>query len=222
MSTVAGFDFAPSYFGMASLEGDHEESNYDLFKEHVERNLETGHEAQGSPARFATIHCLAQYWTTTHVQEIVFDAEGLDYQVQDIRNQYLRILSILVWMSTTGRSYVRYLKHFVRSGRDDHILPFRERPAFIPSTNDGEIFWTTFFKSQWMFCPVQLGPPRMYNRDLHPNQILPFTISGDLGSQNIGRPANIRLAKVHSSDTLLQTHLVNFPTNLRANPATFS
>lgn len=207
---------------MASLEGDHGESSYDLFKEHVERNFETGHEAQGSPARFATIHFLTQYWTTDHVQEIVFDTEGLDCQVQDIRNRYLRILSVLVWISTTGRSYVRYLGYFVRNGRDDHILPLRERPAFIPSTNDGEIFWTTFFKNQWKFCPVQLGPSRMYNRDLHPNQILPFTISGDLGSENIGRPANIRFAKVHASDTLSQTHLVNFPTILRVIPETRS
>lgn len=206
---------------MASLEGDHGESSYDLFKEHVERNLETGHEAQGSQAKFATIHCLTQYWTTAHVQEIVFDTGGLDCQVQDIRNRYLRIFSILVWMSMTGRSYVRYLKHFVRNGRDDQILPFRERPAFIPTTNDGEIFWPTFFKNQWMFCPVQLGPS-LFNRDLHPNQILPFTIGDDLGSQNIGRPANIRLAKVHASETLSQTRLVNFPTILPIIPGTFS
>lgn len=112
----------------------------------------------------------------------------------------------------TGRSYVRYLKHFVRNGRDDYILPFRERPAFLPSTTDSEVFWTTFFKEQWTFCPVQLKG--MYNRNLHPNQILPFTICGDIGSQNIGKPAKIQLAKVHASETLAQTLSVNLPARL--------
>lgn len=219
---VAGFDFAPSYPGMASLEGDLGENVYELFKEHAVRSFRTGHEAQGSPARFATIHCLTQYWTTANIQKIVFNTEGLNCQVHDIRNRYLRIWSILVWISMTGRPYVQYVTHFVRSDKDDDILPLRERPAFIPRTNDAEIFWTTFFKNQWKFCPVQLEHSRMYNRDLHPNQILPFTISGDVGSQNIGRPASIRLAKVHASDTLSQTHLVNFLPILHAIPPTRS
>lgn len=200
---------------MASLEGYHQESSYDRFKDHIERNIQTGHEAHGTRARFASLHCLTQYWTAAHVQEIVSDTGDLDYQIEDIRKQYLRIFSILVWSSITGRSYIRYLKHFVRKGRDDHILPFRERPAFLPSTTDSEIFWTTFFKNQWMFCPVQLRG--MYNRELHPNQILPFTICDDLSSQNIGRPAKIRLAKVHASETFAPTFSVNIPATLCAD-----
>lgn len=199
---------------MASLGGYHGESSYDRFKEHVQRNLETGHEAQGSPAKFASFHCLTQYWTAARVHEILSDTGDLDYQIEDIRKQYLHIFSILVWISMTGRSYVRYLKHFVRKARDDCILPFRERPALFPSTTDSEVFWTTFFKNQWMFCPVQLGPRGVYNRDLHPNHILPFTICGDLGSQNIGRPAKIQLAKIHASETLAQTHSVTYPMTL--------
>lgn len=192
---------------MASLEGNQRESSYDRFKDHIERNIVTGQKAHGSTARFASLHCLTQYWTADHVQEILSDTGDLDYQIEDIRKQYLHILSILVWSSITGGSYVRYLKHFVRKGADDHILPFRERPAFLPSATDSEIFWTTFFKNQWMFCPVQLRG--MYNRELHPNQILPFTIHGGLDSQNIGRPAKIRLAKVHASETLAPILSVN-------------
>lgn len=196
---------------MASLGGYHGEISYDRFKDHIERNLETGHEAQGSPAKFASFHRLTQYWSAhaDDVQEIVSNTGDLNYQIEDIRKRYLRIFSILVWISMTGRSYVRYLKHFVRNGKEDPILPFRERPAFFPSTTDSEVFWTTFFKHQWMFCPVQLGPRGIYDRDLHPNQILPFSISGDLGSPDIGRPAKIRLAKVHASEALLQTHSVS-------------
>lgn len=207
---------------MASLEGDHGESSYDRFKEHISRNFESGHEAQGEPARFASFHYLTQYWTAARVQEIMFGTGELDYHIEDILKRYLRIFSILVWISTTGQSYVRYLKHFVRTNRDDYILPFRERPAFIPSTTDSEKFWTTFFKSQWMFCPVQLGPPGMHNRDLHPNQILPFTIRGDLGSQDIGRPAKIRRAEVNASETLAHTHSVNLPLTLCAMLEAFS
>lgn len=196
---------------MASLEGYHRESSYDRFKEHVDRNLERGHAAQGSAARFASFHCLTQYWTEAHVHDILFDTGDFHYQIEDIREHYLRIFSILVWISMTGRSYVRYLKHFVQKGTGDSILPFRERPTLFPSTTDSEDFWTTFFKNQWMFCPVKLGPTKIYNRDLHPNQILPFTICGGLDFQNIGRPAKIQLANVHASETLVQTHSVTFP-----------
>jgi len=194
---------------MALLGGSHDERCYDRFKEYIESRSETGQEAQGAPARFASIHNLATYWTEDHVREIVFDIGDLDYQIEDIRTQYLRIFSILVWISRTGQSYVRYLKHFMRNGRDDHVLPLRERPTFFPSAPDSESFWTTFFKSQWTFCPVQLGHNKIYNRNLHPSQILPFTIFDDLGSENIGRPAKIRLAKVHASDPLAQTLSVN-------------
>lgn len=194
---------------MASLEGYHGEGIYERFKDHIERNFETGLEAQGSSVKFASFHCLTQYWTADRIREIVFDTGDLDYQIESIRKQYLRIFSILVWISMTGRSYVRYLQHFVREGRDDHSLPFRERPGLFPTTNDSEAFWTAFFKSQWIFCPLQLGP-QMYNRNLHPNQILPFTICGDLGSQDIVKPAKIRLAKINASERLVQSHSVSF------------
>jgi hypothetical protein len=58
---------------------------------------------------------------------------------------------------------------------------------------------------------VQLGHNKIYNRNLHPSQILPFTIFDDLGSENIGRPAKIRLAKVHASDPLAQDTFSKFP-----------
>lgn len=201
---------------MASLGGYHDDRYYDRFKQCIEKYSVFGHEAQGARARFAPFHILTKYWTTEQVREIVYDTGDLDYQIEDIRGQYLRIFSILVWISTTSQSYVRYLKHFMRNGRDDHVLPFRERPTFFPSAPDSESFWTHFFKNQWMFCPVELGLRKIHNRELHSSQILPFTGFSDLGSENIGRPAKIRLAKVHTSDPLAQTLSVNFPPIYRA------
>lgn len=194
---------------MEPQQGYHGESSYDCFRVHIKEHLEHGYEAQGSPAKFASKYCLMKYWTVDLVKEIVFATEDIDYQIVEIREQYLRIFSILVWISTTGRSYVRYLKHFVRNGRDDNSLPFTGRPDFFPNANDSEIFWTAFFENQWMFCPVQLGPNRLNNRNLHANQILPLTIGEELGAQNIGRPASIHLA--HASETLARTYPVRFP-----------
>ncbi|KAK2607656.1 hypothetical protein N8I77_006319 [Diaporthe amygdali] len=187
-----------------AFQGYHGESSYDRFRVHIEENLEDGYEAQGSPAKFASKYCLTKYWTVDLVEEIVFATEDFDYQILEIREQYLRIFSTLVWISTTGRSYVRYLKHFVRNGTDDSSLPFRGRPDIFPNANDSEIFWTAFFENQWKFFPVELGPRRMYDRTLHASQILPLTIGEELGAQNIGRPASIHLA--HASEMLARTY----------------
>lgn len=70
---------------MASLEGYHRERSADRFKDHIERNFETGRDAQGSPTRFASLHCLTKYWTAAHVQEIMSDTGDLDYQIEHIR-----------------------------------------------------------------------------------------------------------------------------------------
>ncbi|KAK7710483.1 hypothetical protein SLS64_000173 [Diaporthe eres] len=90
---------------MESLEAYRGESSYDRFKEHIDRNFETGREAQGKPEKFASFHCLTHYWTAAHVQEIVFDTGELDYHIDDILKRYLRIFSILAGGNLVLKSY---------------------------------------------------------------------------------------------------------------------
>lgn len=174
---------------------------FDRFRYHVQENQVTGLEAQGKQASYIPISKLRDYWTRSHVSEVVH-ATDCQVPIDDIRTQYLQTFSILVWISRTGRPYLHYLNIFNRHERGDASLPIQERPGFLPSSNDADDLWTTFHKHQWIFCPVVLGPRRLHDRRLHQQQILPLQIVKRLGHVKDGKPARIELAKLQSPTEL--------------------
>lgn len=202
----------------------------DRFCGHVHENLKLGHTAQDTAisdrqtvqdtaisdpsSQYVTTEVLQQYWTSARVTEVLQATSNYLLPIKDICQNYLQIFSILVWISQTESSYVRYLSYFTENAKDDSSLPLTQRPSFLPATRDADDFYKCFSEDQFKFCPVKLSHKsgRMHNRKLHPRQILPFTVEKTLGQERVGRPAIVYLA------TLNDPSMLSLPKYVRSTP----
>lgn len=171
----------------------------DRFRKHVEENLVPGTLAQrpsghGAPVRYIPTPTQSKYWTQAHVREVILATRDLDLLIEDICTNYFQVFSILVWISTTGCSYIRYMEKFIQYRVDNTSLPLQDVPKFLTSAIDDQNFYRIFSEHQFMFCPVDLTAGTMRNRILDPSLILPLKVERDLSTPTVGRPATVRLA----------------------------
>lgn len=182
------------------------EAPFSKFQDFVGQNSVEGQAAQGNSARYVPLEKLRQYWGQEgRIREILYttswDQEVLPIGV--IRDRFLCILSIIVYVSTTRVSYIGYLSRYISHHRDDTTLPHTEKPEFLSGAPDALDFFAAFDRGQWMFCSVPLGPYMVYNRRLDSRQVLPFVPVGDsIGSAQVGRQTTVRCVKVDPSGGL--------------------
>lgn len=192
------------------------EDAFDKFRDVVQRGLKYGQTARREKARYIPAHILHEHWDEAHVNEILYaTAEQLHVLPIDvICEKYSRVFSVIVYISRTDRSYVRYMTRFIRHQRDDISLPLTEKPTFLSDDDDAEDFFRAFSKHQWKFCPASLGPSRIYDRELDPRQILPFCpVGGTVSSKHDWGHASVHCVEVDPSAQLRASKLVRV-TNL--------
>lgn len=178
---------------------------FDKLNSHVKQNLRPGQTAGGQKEYYVPAGTLHEFWDVSHIKEILYKTpvQPLLLPITNIRDQYPQTLSIIVYISGSGRSYVRYLELFIQYEKNDDTLPLEEKPAFLPDTPEAKDFFEAFYENQWKFCPVPLGYGKLYKRKLYPRRILPLFREGDdVDSKKIGRETTVYCVKVDPSGLL--------------------
>ncbi|KUI67132.1 Mitogen-activated protein kinase kinase 1 [Cytospora mali] len=178
-----------------------EDDAFARFREVVRGTLKTGQTAQGDEsvdrASYVSEHVLREYWDEAHVNEILYATSELPFVLPKdvIRADYTQTLSIIVYISGKDRSYFHYMSQFIKHEKDDASLPLEERPVFLSDADND--FYNAFYEHQWKFCPVSLGPSSIYDKRIHPQQVLPFSRVGQpVSSRKIGRDTTVYCVKV--------------------------
>lgn len=154
---------------------------------------------------------LRGHWNEAHVKEILYTTAEQPHvlPIDVICEKFPRTFSIIVYISRTDRSYVRYMARFIRHETDDFSLPLTRKPSFLSDDDDAEDFFRAFERHQWKFCPASLGPSRPYDRQLDPRQVLPFCgVGGEVSSKHTWGHASVHCVKVDPSAQLRVSNLV--------------
>lgn len=137
------------------------------FTSYVSSNLHVGYGVDGQEDKFLPPAKLPLYWSWGKVQEVL-TYHNIVVSVNAIRQHYLRVFSILVYMNAVNFLEAAFMHH----GFDDGKFPVEECPW--PSSPLFSDFWTRFAPHQWMFFPLELHPNRLLGTRLPPNRILPW------------------------------------------------
>lgn len=147
------------------------EQQFTFFIQGLEREYR-GRNGNGKPLPYAPYARLRGYWTPAKVDEVCNSYRPhLPSRYNAIKNHSLLIFSILVYISETHR-----FEAFVTNGITDEWLPLTE----VPSALDAPIYEVLFrgsrkfLQEQWRFCPLLIDSARLLDRQLPPEQILPF------------------------------------------------
>ena len=112
-------------------------------------------------------------------------------QWQRIRTEYLKVLSILIWIDWTPLAENFRAVFFTNRDRSDAKLPFSlEKLAFLGGSA------LTFFQSQFAFLPVVIQDlDEMFVHNLKPLERLPFIQEAcDIGSGGFGDITKVVIA----------------------------
>jgi serine/threonine protein kinase len=167
----------------------------------VAENQVVGTDGLGNDANYVSFQALKEYWQDDRIPPILNSfshATPIHVYIDDILEKYLRIFSILVYISTDESSKLYYLKRFVEAAIDDNLLPFKAKPEALSNAADGVATFSRFQNYQWLFSPVMLGPSRLQSRELQLQTILPFKVE-DVLSGSPGESTTVKKCKVDPS-----------------------
>lgn len=163
--------------------------------------LGPGNDGLGNGARYIPFDALEEYWQDnriSHILNICSDETPIHVSIDDILTRYLRVFSILVYISTSESVKLNYITRFIERDIDDKLLPFKSQPDAFPNAADGTQTFEQFQKAQWLFSSIVLGPYRLRSKELPIGSILPFTVEEVLS----GKPGESTIVKkciVHPS-----------------------
>lgn len=155
----------------------------------------------GNGAKYIPLERLENYWQNnpiSHVLNSCRDESPIHVSIDDILTRYLRIFSILVYISTPENIKLHYIKSFTSEDISDTRLPFKTKPEALSNAADGVHTFELFQKNQWPFSPVALGPNRLQSKELLPRSVLPFTVQKVLAGGN-GEGTTVKKCKVNQS-----------------------
>ncbi|KAK1833928.1 kinase-like domain-containing protein [Podospora conica] len=157
-------------------------STVDEFKEHIAkyikdhgcygyRVVDSDLSTNASAVEFVPPVALKGFWTPERVNNVLWSSQPrIRTDPTHLREKYIVILSILVWMGQLDRINI-----IMDLPIDDTNLPITDN--LIHGTQDPDVaeFLRGFSKFQWQFCPLTLDSRRPYKKSLHPYHILPIT-----------------------------------------------
>lgn len=155
----------------------------------------------GNGAKYIPLDTLEQYWQDNPISHILNSCRHetpINVCIDDILTRYLRIFSILVYISTPENIKLTYIKSFTVEDINDARLPFKTKPDALSDAIDGIHTFQLFQQHQWLFSPVALGPNTLQSKDLLPQSVLPFTVQEVLAGGN-GEGTTVKKCKVHPS-----------------------
>jgi hypothetical protein len=171
----------------------------------VEKNTRKGMDGKGNPADYVPEVLLKEYWSHETLDDVLKTYPSpIIVSIDDIRQRFLRIFSILWYISGTNDSKIVYIKKFTERNLDDSNLPLLPEsgiPEVFDSSPDGRRTFRNFTDRQWLFVPVQLGPHKMQKKVLDVHAVLPVSDEGTL-PQRGASSATIRKVTVHATGKL--------------------
>ncbi|KAG5768528.1 hypothetical protein H9Q72_003994 [Fusarium xylarioides] len=136
------------------------------FRKWVENNARTGVNGFDKEEKYVSDTQLADYWSTTNLYEIISAIDPpISVPVNTIRQMYLRIFSILVFIGKLGN-----ISLFSKPGINDSKLPLG--PNHLLPEWHGCL--DEFLVEQWQFCPWAFPEGESDERQLPARQILPI------------------------------------------------
>ncbi|QGI85876.1 uncharacterized protein FFB20_10578 [Fusarium fujikuroi] len=151
------------------------------FRQWVEINARTGVNGFGEDKKYVSGTQLENYWSPTTLCEIISTIDPpIAVSVDTIRQMYLRIFSILVFIGKLGN-----ISLFSKPGINDSNLPL--------GTNHLLPEWRgcldEFLIQQWQFCPWAFPRLESDERQLPARQILPLRYEAQLTREGWSSPA---------------------------------
>lgn len=174
---------------------------FDDFKQWVVGAKVEGINGYGHRVNYVPYHLLEEYWQDDDRIDAVLTAvdQSIFVDRSDIFQRFLRIFSILVYISTPIAWQMHYITSFCSNNTDDHILPFSAPPeAFRPSIDNVS---EDFLKCQYLFTAMAFGPTKMLMREVHAEVIWPLDFHKNICSRkNDG--ASLKSYTLHQSSGL--------------------
>lgn len=163
----------------------------------AERKLQ-GRNCEGEDAKYVPFSALLEFWTRGNIDRI-FNMCDVFPIAQDVRRNYIRVLSTLVYISVVeNRNSLHYFRNIENQQRDDSSLPWLSIPQRVFEGPHATQIFDLFFEHQWMFCPAVLDQEkRMSDRELHPRHVLPFTTNVGIHISHKGRDATLSVVNIN-------------------------
>lgn len=157
----------------------------------------TGKNCEGKDAKYVPFSVLTEFWTEEKIDQI-FQSSGEFLIAPDVRRNYIRVLSTLVFISqVANRNLLHYFHNIKSQQRDDSSLPWLEVPQQVFEGSHATRMFRLFFENQWMFCPAVLDQEnRMSDRKLHSHHVLPFTTNTGIEIEHNGRDSTLSVVKI--------------------------
>ncbi|KAI0020697.1 hypothetical protein F4780DRAFT_779370 [Xylariomycetidae sp. FL0641] len=141
-----------------------------------QRKLYSGRDVDENEYHYVPRSALKAYWDKSKVAAVLH-AYGSALQWSDIgaiRQHYLQVFSVLVYIQPRHTQAVQYLSEFEHYGLDDDKLPFEDWPSQWPQDPAHQIIYEAFVEKQWSFFPLRFENLRLNDRHLHRKMILPI------------------------------------------------
>lgn len=166
------------------------------FRQWVQNNARTGVNGFDKEEKYVSDTQLADYWSPTNLYEILSTIEPpLAVPVDTIRQMYLRIFSILVFIGKLGN-----ISLFSKPGINDNNLPLG--PNHLLPEWHGCL--DEFLEEQWQFCPWAFPEGESNERQLPARQILPIRYEVPVAREGWISPA-ARINVVNIDDDYCQS-----------------
>lgn len=151
-----------------------------------------GLDAFDNDTSFIPFEVLRDYWTKARVNTVLKAFRGnLTFNIENIRNHYIRIFSILVYCDA-----VSHLQEFTRHNLNDAKLPLKQHPAEWPTGPIYARLFGKFSKHQWTFFPFIFSDAQLDDHCLDDDIVLPIEKVSQISQ---GDAAVVQMIKIDDS-----------------------
>ena len=160
-------------------------THFSEFRAYVQSNLQIGTDCEGKPKKYIRYDVLVSFWTREKVASVLQTelGERANLIPRDLlRSHYLRVFSILVYISSRNSSFVDEIIGLYSAKVYDDRLPSEE-----PRERLSRDTWFSFDENQWAFCPIHLKLNGSLHQKLDPRTIF---AAKQREPTSIGRPAS--------------------------------
>lgn len=182
----------------------------------VDQNKERGICGADKESCYVPPEKLKQYWTAERVSRILNacnHTRPLVVSIEQVVEDFLRVFSILVYMSSPSEPKVSWIREFCSGSFNDKNLPTEDQPSVFPDAPEGLETFREFHKHQFLFCPVSFRP-MLHRRPLSLECVLPISLGEPL-SARLGHASVLKRHTLHQSSNLTVPGVRSLP--IRSN-----
>ena len=138
-----------------------------------EKLKHVGRDIAGNVKHYIPLCALREYWTPRRIAKVLQAFQPrLEVDIPLIRRRFLRVFSILVYLS--GDAVCNLSKQFISRDLCDDKLPQRSRPAEWADTKFHNDLFHQIRDRQWLFFPLCFAGDQLQDRELGEEYVLPI------------------------------------------------